>query len=64
MIAILQQIKSKNYTAARSFTRETLDKILTRMGDLYHVPDAASGTVVLSRWGLLEEAEILVLPGG
>ena len=64
MIEVLQQIKPKIVIPMHIFTRATLDKFLTRIGDLYALRNATSRTVVLSRSELPERAEILVLPGG
>jgi gentisate 1,2-dioxygenase len=64
MIEVLQQIKPKIVIPMHIFTRATLDKFLTRIGDLYMPRNATNRTVVLSRSELPERAEILVLPGG
>jgi len=64
MIEVLQQIKPKIVIPMHIFTRATLDKFLTRIGDLYALRNAASRTVVLSRSKLPEKAEILILSGG
>jgi L-ascorbate metabolism protein UlaG (beta-lactamase superfamily) len=64
MIEVLQQIKPKIVIPMHIFTRATLDKFLTRIGDLYALRNAASRTVVLSRSKLPERAEILILSGG
>ena len=64
MIAVLRQIKPKIAIPMHIFTRATLDKFLTRIGDLYRVRNAAGRAVVLSRSDLPETTEILVLPGG
>lgn len=64
MIEVLQQIKPKLVIPMHIFNRATLDKFLTRIGDLYQTRQAASRTVVLSRSELPEMTEILVLPGG
>jgi L-ascorbate metabolism protein UlaG (beta-lactamase superfamily) len=63
MIEVVQQIKPKIVIPMHIFTRATLDKFLTRIGDLYQVRNATSRTVVLSRSDLPETTEILVLPG-
>jgi L-ascorbate metabolism protein UlaG (beta-lactamase superfamily) len=63
MITVLQQIKPKIVIPMHIFTRATLDKFLTKIGDLYQVRRATSRTVVLSRSQLPETSEILVLPG-
>jgi L-ascorbate metabolism protein UlaG (beta-lactamase superfamily) len=64
MIAVLQQIKPKIVLPMHIFTRATLDKFLTRIGDLFAVRNASSHTVVLSRSELPEKPEIVVLHGG
>jgi L-ascorbate metabolism protein UlaG (beta-lactamase superfamily) len=64
MIEVLQQIKPRIVIPMHIFTRATLDKFLTRIGDLYHVREATSRTVFLARSALPETPEILVLPGG
>jgi L-ascorbate metabolism protein UlaG (beta-lactamase superfamily) len=64
MIEVLQQIKPKTVIPMHIFTRASLDKFLTRIGDLYALRNAAGRTVVLSRSELPERAEILILPGG
>jgi L-ascorbate metabolism protein UlaG (beta-lactamase superfamily) len=64
MIEVLQQIKPKIIIPMHIFTRATLDKFLTRIGDLYAVRHAASRTVVFTRSELPVSAELLVLPGG
>jgi L-ascorbate metabolism protein UlaG (beta-lactamase superfamily) len=64
MIEVLQQINPKIIIPMHIFTRATLDKFLTKIGDLYAVRNAAGRTVVLSRSQLPERAEVVVLPGG
>jgi L-ascorbate metabolism protein UlaG (beta-lactamase superfamily) len=64
MIEVLQQIKPKVVIPMHIFTRATLDKFLSRIGDLYTVRNASSRTAVFSRSELPQTAEILVLPGG
>jgi L-ascorbate metabolism protein UlaG (beta-lactamase superfamily) len=64
MIEVLQQIKPRIIIPMHIFTRATLDKFLTRIGDLFAVRHAADRTVVLTRSQLPERAELLVLPGG
>jgi L-ascorbate metabolism protein UlaG (beta-lactamase superfamily) len=64
MIEVLQQIKPKVVIPMHIFTRATLDKFLSRIGDLYTVRNASSRTAVFSQPELPQTAEILVLPGG
>ena len=64
MIAVLQQVKPKVVIPMHIFTRATLDKFLTRTGELFAVRNAPTRTLVLSRSELPERPEILVLPGG
>src|SRR6516165_12633869 len=64
MIEVVQQIKPKIVIPMHIFTRTTLDKFLTRIGDLYRVRNLTSSTVVLLRSDLPETPEILVLRGG
>lgn len=64
MIEVLQQIKPKIVIPMHIFTRATLDKFLTRIGDLYAVREMASRTVVLARSELPVNPELMVLPGG
>src|SRR5262249_40874370 len=64
MIEVLEQIKPKLIIPMHIFTRATLDKFLTRIGDLYAVRRATDRTVVVSKSQLPETAEILVIPGG
>ena len=63
MIEVLHQIKPKIIIPMHIFTEATLDKFLTKIGDLYPVRRASSRTLVLTRSGLPASAEILVLPG-
>src|SRR5215468_3218738 len=64
MIEVVQQIKPKIVIPMHIFTHATLDKFLTRIGDLYRVRNLTSSTIVLSRSDLPETPEILVLRGG
>jgi len=64
MIEVVQQIKPKIVIPMHIFTRATLDKFLTRIGDVYRVRNLTRSTVVLSRSDLPETPEILVLLGG
>src|SRR6516162_365351 len=64
MIEVVQQIKPKIVIPMHIFTRTTLDKFLTRIGDLYRVRNLTISTVVLLRSDLPETPEILVLRGG
>jgi L-ascorbate metabolism protein UlaG (beta-lactamase superfamily) len=64
MIEVVQQIKPKIVIPMHIFTRATLDKFLTRIGDLYRVRYLTSSTIVLSRADLPETPEIMVLRGG
>jgi L-ascorbate metabolism protein UlaG (beta-lactamase superfamily) len=64
MIEVLRQIKPKIVIPMHIFTRATLDKFLTKIGDLYAVRQAGGPTVILTRSGLPEKAEILVIPSG
>jgi L-ascorbate metabolism protein UlaG (beta-lactamase superfamily) len=63
MIEVLQQIKPRIVIPMHIFTRATLDKFLTRIGDLYAVRQANSSTIMLARSQLPERAELVVLPG-
>jgi L-ascorbate metabolism protein UlaG (beta-lactamase superfamily) len=63
MIGVLQQIKPKIVIPMHIFTQATLDKFLTKIGDLYAVRHA-SRTIVLTRSELPASAEVVVLPGG
>lgn len=63
MIEVLQQIKPKIIIPMHIFTEATLDKFLTKIGDLYAVRRASGRTLVLTRAGLPDPAEIVVLPG-
>jgi L-ascorbate metabolism protein UlaG (beta-lactamase superfamily) len=63
MIEVLRQIKPKMIIPMHIFTQATLDKFLTRIGDLYAVQLAEAPTVVVTRSELPAEPEILVLPG-
>jgi L-ascorbate metabolism protein UlaG (beta-lactamase superfamily) len=64
MIGVLQQIKPKIIIPMHIFTQATLDKFLTKIGDLYAVRHATSRTMVLTRSELPTSAEVVVLPGG
>jgi L-ascorbate metabolism protein UlaG (beta-lactamase superfamily) len=64
MIEVLRQIKPKIIIPMHIFTQATLDKFLTKIGDLYAVRHADGRTVVLTRSALPAEPEIMVLPGG
>jgi L-ascorbate metabolism protein UlaG (beta-lactamase superfamily) len=64
MIEVLQQLEPKLIIPMHIFTRATLDKFLTRIGNLYAVRQGTSRTVVLTRSELPASAELLVLPGG
>jgi L-ascorbate metabolism protein UlaG (beta-lactamase superfamily) len=64
MIEVLRQIKPKIIIPMHIFTQATLDKFLTRIGDVYAVRHADVHTVVLTRSALPAEPEIIVLPGG
>ena len=64
MIGVLQQIKPRIVIPMHIFTQATLDKFLTKMGDLYSVRHATSRTIVLTRSELPASAEVVVLPGG
>jgi L-ascorbate metabolism protein UlaG (beta-lactamase superfamily) len=63
MIEVLRQIEPKIIIPMHIFTQATLDKFLTKIGDLYAVRPAASRTLVLTRSELPSEAQIVVLPG-
>ena len=63
MIEVLRQIGPKIIIPMHIFTQATLDKFLTKIGDLYAVRPAASRTLVLTRSELPSEAQIVVLPG-
>jgi L-ascorbate metabolism protein UlaG (beta-lactamase superfamily) len=63
MIEVLQQIKPKLVIPMHIFTHATLDKFLTRIGDLYRVRHATSSTIALARSQLPEKPELVVLPG-
>jgi L-ascorbate metabolism protein UlaG (beta-lactamase superfamily) len=64
MIEVLRQIKPKIVIPMHIFSRATLDKFLTKIGDLYGLRQAAERTVILTRSELPERAEILVIPSG
>jgi L-ascorbate metabolism protein UlaG (beta-lactamase superfamily) len=64
MIEVLRQIKPKIVIPMHIFTRATLDKFLTRMGNLFEVRHAGGPTIVLARSGLPDKPEVLVLQGG
>jgi L-ascorbate metabolism protein UlaG (beta-lactamase superfamily) len=64
MIEVLRQIKPKIIIPMHIFTQATLDKFLTKIGDLYAVRHADARTVVVTRSALPAEPEIMVLPGG
>jgi L-ascorbate metabolism protein UlaG (beta-lactamase superfamily) len=63
MIEVLRQIQPKIIIPMHIFTRATLDKFLTRIGDSYAVRHAEAPTVALTRSELPAEPEIMVLPG-
>jgi L-ascorbate metabolism protein UlaG (beta-lactamase superfamily) len=63
MIEVLRQIDPKIIIPMHIFTQATLDKFLTKIGDLYAVRPTASRTLVLTRSELPSEAQIVVLPG-
>ena len=63
MIEVLRQIGPKIIIPMHIFMQATLDKFLTKIGDLYAVRHANSRTIVVSRAELPVSAEILVLPG-
>ncbi|MBV9815133.1 MAG: MBL fold metallo-hydrolase, partial [Alphaproteobacteria bacterium] len=63
MIEVLGQIKPKIIIPMHIFTGATLDKFLTKIAGLYAVRHAEGRTIVLTRSGLPERAEILVIPG-
>jgi L-ascorbate metabolism protein UlaG (beta-lactamase superfamily) len=63
MIEVLRQIKPKIVIPMHIFTQATLDKFLTKIGDLYSVRTASSRTLVLTRSELPVNAEVVVLPG-
>ena len=64
MIEVLGQIKPKIVIPMHIFSRATLNKFLTKIGDLYALRQAGGRTVILTRSGLPEKAEILVIPSG
>jgi L-ascorbate metabolism protein UlaG (beta-lactamase superfamily) len=64
MIEVLQQLEPKLIIPMHIFTRATLDKFLTRIGNLYAVRQGTSRTVALTRSELPARGELLVLPGG
>ena len=64
MIEVLGQIKPKIVIPMHIFTPATLDKFLTKIAGLYAVQHAEGRTIDLTRSGLPERAEILVIPGG
>jgi L-ascorbate metabolism protein UlaG (beta-lactamase superfamily) len=63
MIEALRQIKPKIIIPMHIFTQATLDKFLTKIGDLYVVRHATDRTLVLARSELPSETQIVVLPG-
>jgi len=63
MIDVLRQIKPKIIIPMHIFTQATLDKFLTKIGNLYAVSHPASPTLVLTRSELPSETQVVVLPG-
>ena len=63
MIDVLRQIKPKIIIPMHIFTQATLDKFLTKIGNLYVVSHLASPTLVLTRSELPSETQVVVLPG-
>ena len=63
MITVLQQIKPKLVIPMHIFGASTLERFLTRLGDLYPIKRAPSAAVTLSRAELPQTPELLVLPG-
>ena len=63
MIEALREIKPKIIIPMHIFTQATLDKFLTKIGDLYVVRHATDRTLVLARSELPSETQIVVLPG-
>jgi len=62
MIEVLQQIKPKIVIPMHISSRATLDKFLTRIGDLYTVRHAPGSAIRLARSELPEKPELIVLP--
>jgi len=62
MIEVLQQIKPKIVIPMHIFSRATLEKFLTRIGDLYTVRHAPSSAIRLARSQLPEKPELIVVP--
>jgi L-ascorbate metabolism protein UlaG (beta-lactamase superfamily) len=63
MIEVLRQIGPKIIIPMHIFTQATLEKFLTKVGDLYAVRPAASRTLVLTRSELPSKAQVVILPG-
>jgi len=63
MLSVLQQIKPVLVLPMHIFSRSTLDRFLTRVGDLYKVRWSDDPSLTLTRADLPKEPEVRVLPG-